>query len=266
MLISFDVGNTLTNVGLSSDDEIIDVFSLETVKSRSKDELGSSISLLLRERGHEVSKITRAIISSVVPNLTGKLSQTIAELFKIEPLVVGPGLKSGIRLAVENPKEVGSDLVVGSVGAYEMVKKAAFVADLGTASKFYVVGEKGEFLGVSIAPGLTISLASLVEKASSLFTQSLAVPQKELGRNTIDAMNSGALYGLMHMIEGFLDHFERELGLSLCPIITGGNASYLLSGQKGPIVSFPKPFERTFLYEPHLVIKGLMEIDRRCRQ
>lgn len=187
----------------------------------------------------------KCIISSVVAPLTDIFVFIIKSNVGINPYVLGPGLKSGIVLRIDNPKEVGADLVADSLGASFRYGGDVFIADLGTANKYIYLDKDGAFAGLSIAPGLRLSLNALVKGASALTNIAIRKPASPIGKNTIDCMNSGIVNGTIYEIEGFASSFEKEVGHPLKKILTGGNAIYVKD-------SLP-----SFEYDETLLLDGL---------
>lgn len=249
MLLAIDVGNTLTDLGLFEGEKLLGSFKLKTNINKTIDEYRISFSSFLKDRGNPA--ISSVIISSVVPSLTDMFVSLSLSLLKIRPLIVGPGLKSGLKLKVDNPLEVGSDLVCDAVGGINKYGSSLFIADLGTGSKYLFIDKDGAFAGLSIAPGLTISLEALVEKTAALPEVSFVPPKKAMGKNTIDCMKSGLLYGEAYRAMGFFAAFQKEAGYPLKAILTGGNGEYL------------KELLPTFEYDEWLLLEGLRDIAKR---
>ncbi len=251
MLLTIDVGNTLIDFGFFDENELKAVYKATTKPIRSEDEYRSVLLLALKTVGIDPKEIEDTIISCVVASLTRPFVHIVTSFFGKRPLVLGPRLSSGVELKVDNPSEVGSDLVADSVGAKAKYGSDVFIADLGTASKYIYIDENGSFAGLAIAPGFRISIEALVSGAAALPEVTLLPPKKVIGKNTIDCMNSGIIYGTSYEIMGFLNAFERETGRKLKKILTGGNASYVSS------------LLPDFTYDPNLLLYGLESIYRR---
>lgn len=251
MLLTIDVGNTLTDFGLFEDNELVTTFKIKSLTSRSLDEYEIIFSGFLKDKLAPSKSIDRAIISSVVPYLTRIYQKLIKSKLGLVAKTLGPGLKSGLKLKVDDPREVGSDLIADCVGGLLLYKAPLFIADLGTASKYIFVDKEGAFAGLSIAPGLSISLDALVNGTAALPEVSCEVPSNVMGKNTIQCMNSGIIFGTVFEIEGFAKSFEHEAGYPLKKILTGGNASFV------------KDLLPDFAYEEWLLLKGLESIDQR---
>lgn len=242
MDLAIDVGNTLTKFGLGEGGEILSSYEFQTEPSRRRDEIRSRILGFL-----DGKKPGKAILSSVVPSLLGEYKEALQGISG-RLIVLGPGLKTGLVLHVENPREVGSDLVAGAYAAKSLFGKNLFIADFGTATKYIYLDQEARFAGLSIAPGLEISAKALSKDASALPEVPLEIPPSPVGRNTVHCMQSGILYGRAYECLGFLDSFSKEAGVALRPILTGGNARHIL------------PLLPGFEHEENLVLKGLLLI------
>ncbi len=252
MLLVLDIGNTMTDLGVFDGDTLLKTFKTKSNTERSLDEYRVLFSSFLKREAAHFS-FSRAIISSVVPSLTRIWDRVCRDILGIRPLILGPGLKTGIKLAVENPIEVGSDLVADAVGATSIFGNNLFIADLGTANKYIYVDEHGYFGGCAIAPGLLISMNALVRGTATLPQVSGVITKKVIGRNTSDSMNSGILNGTVYEIKGFYESFQKEVGRPLFPVLTGGNSFYV------------KELLPEFHFEEWLLLLGLKEIDKRNR-
>lgn len=250
MLLALDIGNTLTDLGVFDGDQLKKTFKIKSNVDRSYDEYRVLLIEFLKTEAADFS-FSRAIISSVVPSLTRIWGRLCKDILHLRPLILGAGLKTGIRLSVENPIEVGSDLVADSVGATYLFGHDLFIADLGTANKYIYIDQAGSFAGCAIAPGLALSLNALVKGTASLPEVSGLITKKVIGRNTNDSMNSGILNGTAYEIQGFHRSFEKEVGHPLKPILTGGNAYFV------------KDLLPEFHYEEWLLLLGLKEIDKK---
>jgi type III pantothenate kinase len=254
MLLTIDVGNTLTDFGVFDGETLLRTFKTESVSTKSADEYESIVRLFIQSKALDPAEITEVIISSVVPSLTRVFSYLSLLIFRQNPILVGPHLRTGLLLKVDHPAEVGSDLVADAVGGTKLYGSSLFIADLGTANKFLFVDKEMAFAGLAIAPGLAISMDALVNRTSALPEVSWAIPEKVMGKNTKDCMNSGITYGTAFQLEGFAKAFEKECGYPLKKILTGGNAMYV------------KDLLPDFHYDEFLILKGLCEIARRHHQ
>jgi type III pantothenate kinase len=254
MLLAIDVGNTETDFGVFSEDgTLMLTHNMASDQKRTADEYRLSFRAFLGAYKDEAKEIKRVIISSVVPSLKVVWAGIAEEFFHSRPLIVGPGLKTGVRLNVDNPSEVGGDIVAAAAAGASIYGPKTFIADLGTASKYILIDEKGAFSGLAIAPGIAISMNALVNMTAALPEVTGAAPKHAIGTNTVDCMNSGIAYGGAYEAEGFADAFEKEAGYPLQRVITGGNSAYVRS------------LLPDFSYRPHLVLEGLALIERRNR-
>lgn len=246
MLLAIDIGNTMTNFGVFDNEKIIATYKFETSSVTSKDDAkvkGAGFMMLHKE----VKEIDGVIISSVVPTKTS-LYVDMASDWGVKALTLGPGLKTGLKLKVDYPSEVGADLIADTVGALTKYGPACLVVDLGTANKYILLDKDGAFAGLSIAPGVRISINALVSGAAALPEVNLKAPKNVVGKNTLDCMNSGIIFGTVFEIEGFAKAFEKEAGYSLKKIITGGNSRYVIDNLDG------------FTYDENLTLFGLAAI------
>jgi type III pantothenate kinase len=222
MLLAVDIGNSNVVFGLYRGAELLHTFRISTVLTRTEDEYGVLLRELLALRKLEWNAVEAAIVASVVPQLTDVLSEAIRSAFAREPLVVGPGLKTGMPVLYENPREVGADRIVNAVAAYERVHGAVIVVDFGTATTFDCISEKGEYLGGVIVPGVRVSLDALLSRAAKLSPIELAAPPRVLGRNTTHALQSGIVLGHASLVDGMIERLEAELEHPSVIIGTGG--------------------------------------------
>lgn len=249
MILVIDIGNTLIKLGLFNGDSLKSVFKINTNRSFSSDEYSREISTMLNEK-----EISGAIISSVVPLLTNCLKNAIKKVYKIEPLIVSKNLKTRLPIKIDNPSELGSDLLCGAIGALKKVKAPLVVADLGTATKMYVIDKNGALIGGMITSGMKISLESLVKNTSQLLETPLEEPKYIISKNTKECIQSGIVYGQAFMVSEFARRMEKELGYSLNRVLTGGFSEVI----KNQIICFE--------YEPYLTLEGLYEIYKMNRK
>jgi type III pantothenate kinase len=237
MLLVIDVGNTNTVFGVYSGHRsdaptLVVHFRIETARQKTSDEYGILFVQLLRQRGIEPSTLEHAIIASVVPTLTQTFARVCSDYCGVEPLVVGPGVKTGMPILYENPKEVGADRIVNAVAAFEWATQAVIVVDLGTATTLDVVSQKGEYLGGTIAPGIGISMEALFLRASKLPRIELLRPKSVIGKNTVAAMQSGILIGYAGLIDELVRRTQQELGVKARVVATGGLAGLVAEEAK----------------------------------
>ena len=241
MLLVIDIGNTNIVVGVYDKKKLVHHWRIGTKKARTADEYGIMMMDLfdfvgitppppLSKRGG--GGVDGVIISCVVPPLTDTFIEMSERYFGIKPFIVGPGIKTGMPIMTDNPKEVGADRIVNAVAAYEIYKNAVIVVDFGTATTFDYISQKGEYMGGAIAPGIGISSDALFQRASKLPRIELLKPQKIVGKNTIDSMQAGIFYGYIGLVDGIVERMKKELGLKLKVIATGGFARLIAEESK----------------------------------
>jgi type III pantothenate kinase len=224
MLLVVDVGNTHTALGLYEGRDLVHDFRIESSKKRTLDEYHVLLRALLDVAEVARDEVEAAIVASVVPAVTETLARALELAFGFEPLVVGPGIKTGMPILYENPREVGADRIVNAVAAYDIVEDAVVVVDFGTATTFDVISRKGEYLGGVIAPGIQISADALFARAAKLPRVEVAKPSRVVGRNTIHSMQSGIVFGYVGLVDGMVARIRAELGYDVSVIATGGLA------------------------------------------
>lgn len=228
MLLAADIGNTNIVLGLYEGAHLRHTLRIATMRTRTADEHSVLLRQMLDLRGVDPRSIHAAIVASVVPPLTDVVAASIRQACGRDPLVVGgPGLKTGIRIRYDNPRDVGADRVVNAVAAHDRVTGAAIVVDFGTATTFDCVSADGEYLGGVIVPGVQVSLDGLLGRAAKLSRIEIAEPPQVVGRNTPHAMQSGIIYGYASLVDGLVDKIEAELGVSCQVIATGGLADLI---------------------------------------
>jgi type III pantothenate kinase len=224
MLLVIDVGNTNISFGVFDGQTLLHHVRCESARSRTADEYAVLVRQMLALRGVDVSRIDSAIIASVVPPLTDTIVELVRRAFGLEALVVGPGIKTGMSILYENPREVGADRIVNAVAAFEWAKGGVIVVDFGTATTFDCVTPKGEYLGGVITPGVQISAEALFSRAARLHRVELALPPKVVGRNPVHSMQSGIVYGYAGLVDGLCARLKRELAYPCRAVATGGLA------------------------------------------
>lgn len=228
MLLVVDVGNTNIVLGAYRERELVAHWRIETRKERTTDEYATLLHGLFTLAGLPWNSIDAAAIASVVPPLLQPLERICTDVLGVrQPLVVGPGVKTGMPILAENPREVGADRIVNAVAAYEQVKGGCIVVDFGTATTFDVITPQGEYLGGAIAPGITISADALYARAAKLPRVELVRPRSVIGRNTIASMQSGLLYGYVGLVDGLVGRMREEISFPVRVIATGGLAPLL---------------------------------------
>lgn len=238
MLLALDVGNTNAVFGLfelsssGTKAEIVANWRITTPTDQTVDEFGILLKDLFALRGLQMNSVTGVAISSVVPPLDSMMRRAAEVYFGQKPLVIEPGVKTGVPILTDNPSEVGADRIVNCAAAYEEFGGPCIVVDMGTATTFDVVSKKGEFLGGAIAPGLGISSAALFARAARLPRIDIKKPPKVIGTNTVDNLQIGLYYGYIGLVDGILERMIAELGPETKTVATGGLAKLIASGSK----------------------------------
>ena len=246
MILTVDIGNSNINFGVFSADELIFDARIATDPSKTEFEYAASISNALAISKIGKDDIEGAIISSVVPQLNISMKQAIRLLYEVESLLVGPGIKTGIGIQCDNPASVGADIICACVAAHFLYGSPSLVVDMGTATKMMVMNDRGAFIGVSIIPGVMVSLDALARRTAQLPMVSLEAPKNVIGKNTADCMRSGIVFGNASMVDGMIDRIFDEVGSALPVYATGGLASIITPHCKHKIT-----------YDEYLVLKGL---------
>lgn len=248
MLFAIDIGNSNIVLGCLNNTLI---FGERLSTDTSKTELGYAIDIknLFEMYQIKASDLAGCIISSVVPQLTDIIKNAVNRITGLTPLVIGPGVKTGLDILIDNPAQLGSDIVVDAVAALAEYEPPMIIIDMGTATTISVINDKGQMLGGAIMPGVKVSLDSLVSKTAQLQNIGFEAPNKVIGRNTIDSMKSGIIYGSAASIDGIIDRVEEELGQKVTVIATGGLAAKVLLHCR-----------REIIFEKDLLLKGLREI------
>ena len=246
MLLCIDIGNTNLVIGCIENDEILFQARIATDRTRTSDQYGVEIKNMLEAFGVNISDISDCIISSVVPPVFNSVKTGVIKIIKKQPMVVGPGLKTGLNIHVDVPSQVGSDRIVIAVAALADYKAPLILMDLGTATTIEVVEPENLYMGGVIFPGVKISLDALTSRAAQLPGISLDNPKHVIGKNTVDCMRSGMMYGTAAMIDGLVERIEDELGHQCTLIATGGMAQFII-----PLC------KREIILEKDLLLKGL---------
>ena len=223
-LLAFDVGNTNTVIGLYEGRQLTRHWRLATSAERTSDEYGILMWSLFQAVGHSIPKVEGVIVASVVPPLTGTVEALSRDYFGTKALVVGPGIKTGMPILYENPREVGADRIVNAVAAYERTRTSTIVVDFGTATTFDYVTARGEYMGGIIVPGIGISLDALYSRTAKLPRVEIARPPRVVGRNTVHAIQAGTSYGYVALVDGLVRQIEQEEGAKCRVLATGGLA------------------------------------------
>jgi type III pantothenate kinase len=254
MLLAIDVGNTNISFGVFDGAQLVHHLRAESNRSRTSDEYAVLVRQMLELRGVEVASVTGAIIASVVPTLTHTIVELVEVAFGCKPLVVGPGIKTGVSILYENPREVGADRIVNAVAAYAWAKGGVIVVDFGTATTFDCVTDKGDYLGGVIAPGLEISAEALFARASRLSRVDIERPERVVGRTPAQSMQSGLVFGYAGLVDGICRRLREEIDFPCRVLATGGLASL--------VAPETEAIERV---DDHLTLTGLRLIHERNR-
>lgn len=251
MILTIDIGNSNIVLGAVEGDEIRFEARLRTDATKTSDEYCIDLKMILEVYGVSKTDIEGSIIASVVPQVLNSMQTAVKKLTGKAALVVGPGLKTGLNIQIENPGQTGADLVVGAVAALREHKAPLIVVDMGTATTMMVLDKNSAFVGGCIMPGVKISLDALTDRTALLPGLQLDQPKKAIGRNTIDCMRSGIMLGAACMIDGMIQRMEEELGYETTVIATGGIAKFVV-----PMC------RRSVVYDKDLIVKGLAALYR----
>lgn len=255
MILTVDIGNSNIVLGGVEGDKILFEARLRTDPTKTSDEYCIDLKMILEVYDVHSTDVEGAIIASVVPQVLNSIQTALKKLTGKTALVVGPGLKTGLNIKVENPSQTGADLVVGCVAALREHKAPLIVIDMGTATTVVVLDKDGAFIGGSISPGVKISLDALTDRTALLPGLQLDQPKKAIGRNTIDCMRSGIMLGNACMLDGLVDRMEEELGYKTTVVATGGIAKFVVPMCK-----------REMIYDKDLLVKGLAILYRENRK
>ena len=249
MILAIDIGNTNITLGGYAEDKIQFISRLATDPRRTADQYAVEIYDLVRLSGYSVSDTEGSIISSVVPSVASAISNALKKLTGIEPIQVGPGVKTGVNIKIDNPAQLGADLVAGAAGALGKYPLPCIIIDMGTATTLSVLDENGDFLGGVIAAGVGLTLNALTQNTALLSAIPIEAPKKAIGKNTVESMQSGLIYGTASMIDGMVARIETELGKSCTVVATGGRA--------GQIIPY---CAKKMLLDDNLLLDGLIKI------
>lgn len=250
LVLTVDIGNTNITLGAFNENDIVWVSRLATQRNRTSEQYAIELKSVFELENDGKCDFEGAIISSVVPELTSSIQRAVKKITHCEPIILASGLKTGLKIAVGNPKEVGADLVAGAVGAIDAYELPCLVMDLGTATKITVIDEGGVFLGCTIAAGVRISLEALSQRTSQLPAIAFSAPPHVIGTNTPDCIKSGTVIGTAAMLDGMAERLEKELGKKVKTVVaTGGYAREIVKCCYHPIV-----------YDENLLLKGLLVI------
>ncbi|MDD4146301.1 MAG: type III pantothenate kinase [Clostridia bacterium] len=254
MLLVIDVGNTHTVLGIYQDEHLLKHWRISTKLNRTVDEYGVFLRNLFLHNDLDYHEIKDIVVSSVVPPLILTLEGIARRYFELEPLIIGPGVKTGMPLLYDNPREIGADRIVNAVAGYELYGGPLLIVDFGTATTFCVISKKGEYLGGAITVGLDVAMEALFQKTAKLPRIELKKPFKVIGRNTEASMQSGLYYGFVGQVEGIVRRIKEEMGEDLFVVVTGGMSKFIVS--ESAIIDKVDPF---------LTLEGLKIIYKRNR-
>ncbi len=227
MLLAIDIGNTNVTLGVFEDEELRATWRMATDVHQMADEYAALLLNLLHHQSIEASDIEGAALCSVVPPLTGTFVELSQRYFHISPLVIEPGVKTGVRIRMDNPREVGADRIVNAAAAHHLYGGSVIIVDLGTATTFDIVSKEGDYIGGIIAPGIAIAAEALFTRTARLPRVELVPPKKVIGTNTVAAMQSGIIFGYVGLIEGIVARIQKELVEKAMVVATGGYAELI---------------------------------------
>jgi type III pantothenate kinase len=232
MLLAIDIGNTNITIGMFKGNELQATWRSATAVHRMPDEYAMFIINMLHHRGLDVSDITKGAISCVVPPLLTIFNELFEKYFNIHPLVIGPGIKTGVRIRFDNPRELGGDRISNAAGALSLYTAPIIVVGLGTATAFDTISKEGDYLGGAVAPGLAIAAEALYARTAALPRVELVAPARAIGTSTLAAMQSGIIFGYAGLIDGIVNRIQEELGEKATVVATGGYARIIAQETK----------------------------------
>jgi type III pantothenate kinase len=227
-----DVGNSNLSIGIFEGPVLAHRWRVSTVQSRTSDELAMLLKLLCHDRGVDLARIDGVAICSVVPPLMPALERMCRNYLHLEPLVVGPGVRTGLPIKYENPREVGADRITNAVAAIHLYGPPLIIVDMGTATTFCVIDDRGQYLGGAIAPGMGTATEALYQRAAKLPHIELVRPRQVVGRNTVASMQAGVVFGFVGLVDGIVERIRQELPLPFRVIATGGLAPLVAADSK----------------------------------
>ena len=239
MLLAIDVGNSNINVGVGNEGELRFITRIATDKNRTEDQYAVELSAILSLYGTEPSDIDGAVISSVVPSLAPVLKCAVTRLTGCSALMLEPGIKTGLNIHIDNPAQLGADLVAGAVAANAVCQKPCIIFDFGTATKATVLDKSGSLVGCLIMHGVKISLEALASNTAQLPHINLERPSRVIGTNTVDSMRSGAVLGAACMLDGITERIENEIGTMAAVVVTGGLSSLIIPYCRRNVTAIP---------------------------
>lgn len=231
MILVIDVGNTNIVLGIYEDKKLLNFWRVKTDADKTSDEYGMIINQLFELNGYKFSDIKEIVICSVVPTIMYTLEHMTRKYFGKEPLVVGPGIKTGMNIKYDNPKEVGADRIVDAIAAYELYGGPLVIVDFGTATTYSAVSKNGEYLGGAICPGVRISMDALFQRTAKLPRVELTKPGTVIGKNTVNSMQAGIIYGHVGQVDYIVERMKSELGDPNTKVIATGGLSKLIASE-----------------------------------
>lgn len=235
MILVFDVGNTNIVLGAYKGDKLLDFWRVSTDTQKTADEYGIIIKQMFIHEGYNIDDVKAVIISSVVPPIMYTLEHMTKKYFKKEPLVIGPGIKTGMNIKYDNPKEVGADRIVNAVAGYEMYGGPLIIVDFGTATTYCAISKNGEYLGGAISPGVRISMDALYQRTAKLPRVELLKPDSVICKNTINSIQSGVIFGYVGQVDYIVRRMKKELGDENTKVIATGGLSKLIASESETI-------------------------------
>lgn len=232
MLLAIDIGNSNVTLGVFDGENMRNTWRMATDVNQMGDEYAAMLLTLLEHSGIKPSDIKEAAMCSTVPPLVSTFEEVLKRYFKVSPLVIRAGVKTGVRIIADNPREVGTDRIVNAAAAHHLYKGAVIVVDMGTATTFDIVSKEGDFIGGVIAPGIGIAAQALYTRTAALPRVELVAPAKAIGSNTIGAMQSGIVFGYIGLVEGLVARIQKELPEKALVIATGGYAEIIARGTR----------------------------------
>ena len=252
MLLTADIGNTNIKFGIFDGKELIRTLTISCNKAKTADEYGVELYSLIRVMGIHRDDFSGCIISSVVPIVTSCIDAAVRDILGIEPIILGPGVKTGLNIRIDDPSTLGADLVAACVAAGVSEKAPTIVISMGTATVWCVIDKDGSMIGCSIAPGIAVSLEALTKNTALLQSVAFKAPDSVIGKNSDRSIRAGAVWGTVCMIDGMIDKIEEELGCDCSIVATGGLAKTIIRYCKHDI-----------RIEENLILEGLRQIYKR---
>jgi type III pantothenate kinase len=235
MILVFDVGNTNIVLGAYREEKLMDFWRVSTDTQKTADEYGILIKQLFTHQGYTLEEVEAVVICSVVPPIMYTLEHMTRKYFKREPLIVGPGIKTGMNIKYDNPKEVGADRIVNAVAGYEMYGGPLVIVDFGTATTYCAISKSGEYLGGAISPGIRISMDALYQRTAKLPRVELVKPETVICKNTIASIQSGVIFGYIGQVDYIVRRMKKELGAENAKVIATGGLSKLIASESETI-------------------------------